>query len=461
MNTRKLIFTAIILLSCASTVTVSAQTGGRSEINFNSGWKFIAGDPENAHLNDFNDAKWRLLDLPHDWSIEGTVSQDAPAGGSGGYYPGGVGWYRKNFRINAGEMRMKHRIVFDGVYMNSDIWLNGKNVGNYPFGYNTFWYDLDPFLKEGDNVIAVRVNNSQQPNSRWYSGSGIYRNVWLIRTNLLHIPQWGVYVTTPEITEEKAVAAVSVKIINNSRSAEKAVLESFVTNDEGINAGQTQSSLLTDAGMEQTINQVITVEKPDLWSVETPAMYTLVTRILVKGKVIDEVKTPFGIRSIEYDVDKGFLLNGKSVKMNGVCLHHDAGCLGAAVPVKVWERRLLVLKEMGCNAIRTAHNPVAPEFLDLCDRMGFLVMNEIFDEWTVGKVKYGYNIYFNEWAEKDVISFIHRDRNHPSVVMWSAGNEVREQPREGGHLILKKLQVLFLQYKPVRGWKQALFQCLP
>ncbi|MBW6501509.1 MAG: DUF4982 domain-containing protein [Bacteroidales bacterium] len=450
MNTRKLLFTGIILLFLACAVTVSAQTRGRSEINFNSGWKFITGDQENAQLTSFNDRSWRQLDLPHDWSIEGTVSQDAPAGGSGGYYPGGVGWYRKHFRISAGEMRMKHRIVFDGIYMNSDVWLNGKHLGKYPFGYNSFWYELDPYLKEGDNLIAVRVDNSQQPNSRWYSGSGIYRNVWLIRTNLLHIPQWGVYVTTPDITEEKAAVAVSVKIRNNSRTGEKASLASFITDENGANAGQTESVFRTEPGTEQLVSQVISVANPSLWSVETPAMYTLVTRILVKGKVVDEVKTPFGIRSIEYDVDRGFLLNGESVKMNGVCLHHDAGCLGAAVPVKVWERRLQVLREMGCNAIRTAHNPAAPEFLDLCDRMGFLVMNEIFDEWTVGKVKYGYNIYFEEWAEKDVISFIHRDRNHPSVVMWSAGNEVREQPREGGHLILKKLQDIFHTEDPTR-----------
>lgn len=408
------------------------------------------GDPGQAEKSGFDDRSWRLLDMPHDWSIEGLIDQKAPAGGPGGYLPTGVGWYRKHFTVRRSDLKMNHRILFDGVYMNSDVWLNGQHLGNYPFGYNSFYYDIDPYLKEGENIVAVRVDNSKQPNSRWYSGSGIYRHVWLIRTNKLHFAQWGIYVTTPEMTDKNSVVAVNMRIENDLKTTERAVILSYVLDDKNENAGQAETPVDVFPGRELSVDQKIEIDTVKLWSLEDPVIYTLVTKILVKGKPVDEIKTPFGIRTIAYDVNKGFFLNGVNIKMNGVCLHHEAGCVGAAVPVKVWERRLKVLKEMGCNAIRTSHNPVAPEFLDLCDKMGFLVMDEIFDEWKRGKVKFGYNNYFDEWAEKDVISFIHRDRNHPSVVLWSAGNEIREQPVEGGHLVLKKLLDLFHAEDPTR-----------
>jgi beta-galactosidase len=391
-----------------------------------------------------------LLDLPHDWSIEGTISQDAPAGGSGGYFPTGTGWYRKHFTIKKEDLKMNHQILFDGVYMNSDVWINGKLIGNYPFGYNSFWYNLDHYLKEGKNVIAVKVDNSKQPASRWYSGSGIYRHVWLIKTNKVHIPQWGIYITTPQVTEKNASVSAEFRVENSSSSLQKVTVISYVTDNKGFISAELQSVFQIQPGQEGKAKNIINVPSPELWSVDKPSMYSLVIKVLVDGKPVDEVNTPFGIRSILYDVDKGFFLNGKNLKMNGVCLHHDAGCLGAAVPIKVWERRLKILKEMGCNAIRTSHNPVAPEFLDLCDRMGFLVMDEIFDEWKIGKVKYGYNIYFDKWAEKDIVSFIHRDRNHPSVVMWSSGNEIREQPVEGGEKVLQNLLNLFHAEDPTR-----------
>ena len=317
--------------------------------------------------------------------LKRTVAENEPAGGSGGYFPTGLGWYRRHFSVKRNDLKMNNYIVLDGVYMNSDVWLNGKHLGNYPFGYNSFYYDLDPYLKEGDNVIAVRVDNSKQPNSRWYSGSGIYRHVWLVRTAPLHIEQWGVYVTTPAITKSQATVSVSTRFENIFPAAGKAMLTTLVTDKNGSVVGQLDTPFQVDAGRNTVLAQQIIVPSPDLWSVDSPSMYSLVSKIFVNGKMTDEVITPFGIRSILYDTDKGFILNGESIKMNGVCLHHDAGCLGAAVPIKVWERRLQILKEMGCNAIRGSHNPVAPEFLDLCDRMGFLVMDEVFDEWKIPK----------------------------------------------------------------------------
>jgi len=450
MSLRNIISVIFLIIILVNAPVIYGQTAGRSEINFDTDWRFILGDNERAAEPGFDDRSWRLLDLPHDWSIEGSVDQNAPTGGSGGYLPSGIGWYRKHFTVRRSDMKMNHQILFDGVYQNSDVWLNGKHLGSYPFGYNSFCYDLDPYLKEGENIIAVRVDNSKQPNSRWYSGSGIYRHVWLTRTKPLHIARWGIYVCTSGVTEKSADVEVNVRLVNNSKSKEKALIISLVTDDRNMEIAQAESLFELGSGSEDTISQQLKVLSPDLWSPDDPVMYTLLTRIMVNGKLVDEVKTPFGIRTIHYDADKGFFLNGRNIKMNGVCLHHDAGCVGAAVPVKVWERRLKILKEMGCNAIRTAHNPVAPEFLDLCDKLGFLVMDEIFDEWKRGKVKFGYNTYFDDWAEKDVISFIRRDRNHPSVVMWSAGNEIREQPVEGGHLVLEKMLNLFHFEDPTR-----------
>jgi beta-galactosidase len=252
------------------------------------------------------------------------------------------------------------------------------------------------------------------------------------------------------VTEKNALVSFDVRVTNSSASLQEVMVISYITNNKEFISTESQSLFQIQSGQEGKARSIISVPSPELWSVEKPSMYSLVTKMLINGKVVDEVTTPFGIRSIRYDVDKGFFLNGKSLKMNGVCLHHDGGCVGAAVPIKVWERRLQVLKEMGCNAIRTSHNPVAPEFLDLCDRMGFLVMDEIFDEWKIGKVRFGYNIYFDQWAEKDIVSFIQRDRNHPSVVMWSAGNEIREQPAEGGDKVLQRLLDLFHAEDPTR-----------
>ena len=308
----RLLFLTLALVT--GNTGAKGQSAERIEASFDWGWRFFQGDPEKAGEPDFDDRSWRLLDLPHDWSIEGAFDQNAPAGGSGGYLPAGVGWYRKHFTVKKNDLNMDHRIVFDGVYMNSDVWLNGKHLGNYPFGYNSFYYDLEPFLKEGENILAVRVDNSKQPNSRWYSGSGIYRHVWMVRTNQLHISQWGIYVTTPEITERDAAVEVQIRFENGLKKTEEAVIISYVLDDKGTNTGQTESTVKALPGKENLISQKIKVTSPRLWSIEDPVMYNLVTKIIVSDKLVDEVITPFGIRTIYYDVDKGFFLNGKKYK---------------------------------------------------------------------------------------------------------------------------------------------------
>ena len=439
----------VIILMQSSAVFSAAPTPPRQRLLMDFGWKFSLTDTVGADKAAFNDSKWRTLNLPHDWSIENEFIANAPTGGGGGYLPTGVGWYRKHFVVSKPTGK-NISIIFDGVYQNSDVWLNGHLLGHYPNGYMSFYYDLTPFIKKGENIVTVRVNNSLQPNSRWYSGSGIYRHVWLSITEPLHIKQWGTYITTPKADSVSALIFVKTQIENTNKVSKNVVLRSVVVDSKGVEVGKTESSLTIEPDNYTESAQTITLPLPQLWSLETPNMYTLHSVIVENGKISDEINTPFGIRDIKYDVNKGFLLNGKHVKMNGVCLHHDAGSVGAAVPEAMWVRRLQTLKAMGCNAIRTSHNPVAPEFLDLCDRMGFLVQNEFLDEWKSGKVNFGYHLYFDKWSQSDLVGFIHRDRNHPSVVMWSAGNEIGEQKQENGHEILRPLIETFHREDPTR-----------
>lgn len=396
--------------------------------SFNSSWQFYLGDIPEASNRVFDDHLWRTLDLPHDWAIEGDFSEEHPSGSGGGALPGGIGWYRKSFKLDKSDEGKKIFIDFDGVYMNSDVWVNGIHLGHRPYGYISFRYDLTPHLQsDTENVIAVRVDNSEQPNSRWYSGCGIYRNVWLTRVDPVYVDLWGVYVTTPEVTEESAL--VNVKTTVKNETSEKVNLRTETT---VVDASGKQIALATvDGSMEarssNEFEQELTVAEPQLWSPDSPTLYKLVTRILVDNRLTDEYETPLGIRTFTFDVDKGFSLNGVPTKIKGVCMHHDLGCLGAAVNTRAIERQLEILREMGVNGIRTAHNPPAPELLQLCDRMGFIVMNETFDMWRKRKTTYDYSRYFNEWHERDLTDHILRDRNHPSVFMWSIGNEVLEQ----------------------------------
>jgi beta-galactosidase len=440
----------ICLLLTGLLISGSLNGQNRQRLLMDHNWKFQLGDSKDAENISFDDIHWRLLNLPHDWSIEGEYNKDAATGGSGGYLPTGIGWYRRHFNVTKDDLNKNIRIEFDGVYMNSDVWINGQHLGNYPYGYSSFYYELTPYLVEGENIISVRVDNSLQPNTRWYSGSGIYRHVWLVITDPLHISHWGVSATTPEVSEESAVVSAVTGIENNSNNLKNGILHSVIVNASGNKVSDTETSFSLKPHDRIEINQKLKVTSPALWSIEKPELYTLHSKIVEGEKQVDEVITNIGIRKIEYNVDKGFFLNGKHVKMNGVCLHHDGGCVGSAVPEIVWERRLRILKEMGCNAIRTSHNPPAPEFLDLCDKMGFLVMDEPFDEWKIGKRKYGYHDYFDKWWKNDLVSMIHRDRNHPSIVLWSAGNEIPEQKTEDGAKILSSLVETYHNEDPTR-----------
>jgi beta-galactosidase len=405
------------------------SSGPRTTENFGKGWKFKLGEVNNAQDPHLYDSPWRTLDLPHDWSIEGKFSKDNPASPGGGALPGGIGWYRKTFSLPASAKDKFVFIDFDGVYRNCEVWINGQYLGIRPYGYSSFRYELTPFLKHGKekNVLAVKVDNSQQPNSRWYSGSGIYRNVWLVTTDKIHVTHWGTYVTTPEVTEQSAKVTVVTKLRNTTSENQPVTLKTALMDNKGKNVTLVQTKNVASKNAFYEISQNLVVVKPKLWSIETPHLYKIVTSIESNGKELDRYETPFGIRSFAFDAAKGFLLNGKRVKINGVCNHHDLGCLGAAINRRALERQLEILKGMGVNGIRTSHNPPAPELLDLCDQMGFIVMDEAFDMWKKGKTQFDYSLNWDDWHQRDIQDMVLRDRNHPSVFIWSIGNEVTEQ----------------------------------
>jgi len=442
--------TAVCVIGMAAlTVSASPAAAQRQRLSMDPGWRFTLSDPAGAQQPAFDDHAWRRLDLPHDWSIEGTPDEHAPSGGRGGYFPTGIGWYRRAFRMAAGARGRAASLEFDGVYMNSDVWINGFHLGKRPYGYSSFAYDITAHLVPGVNVVAVRVDNSLQPNSRWYTGSGIYRHVWLTLTAPLHVAHWGVYVTTPRVDSTRAEVVVQTRVANDRAPSGRTLLRSTVLDASGREVAHVDTAISLGGGESTFVEQHIVVPSPQLWSVERPTMYSLRTELLT-ARPSDRLVSPFGIRTIAYDTDRGFLLNGRQVKMRGVNLHHDGGAVGAAVPERIWQHRLELLKAMGVNAIRTSHNPPAPEFLDLCDRLGFLVMAEAFDEWTFGKVPEGYHKYFGEWSERDVTDFVHRDRNHPSIVLWSAGNEIGEQSSPDGAQVLRRLVDIFHHEDPTR-----------
>ena len=405
------------------------QAQPRSVINFNKNWKFLSGDDSAAKQSVYNDSKWRKLSLPHDWSIEGDFAKEHPTTPQGGALPTGIGWYRKTFVLPASVRNKNIRIEFDGAYRNSEVWINGNYLGKRPYGYSSFSYDLSKYIKPSPakNVIAVKVDNSQQPNSRWYSGSGIYRNVRLVATGKISIDKWGTFITVPEISKASAVIEISTSMSSGLPDRNRISIVNIVYNNRGTEVTRQKPSYFELYGEGTTLVQKMKITKPVLWSVDKPSLYKLKTQLFRDGKMIDETINSFGIRSFYFDKDKGFFLNNESLKIKGVCLHHDLGALGAAINTRAIERQLEILKAMGCNAIRTAHNPPAPELLDLCDRMGFLVMVEAFDMWKKKKNKFDYHSDFEEWHKRDLLDMVLRDRNHPSVFMWSIGNEIREQ----------------------------------
>ena len=440
----------VLLLLALGAGAEDSPASPRQRLSMDPGWHFTLGDPARAELPAFDDQAWRRVDLPHDWSIEGTMRQDAAGGGQFAFLPGGIGWYRKAFRMPQNARGLEASLEFDGVYMNSDVWINGVHLGRRPYGYISFAYDITRHLVPGVNVIAVRVDNSRQPNSRWYSGSGIDRHVWLTLADSMHVGHWGTYVTTPRADSTNADVSVRTHVENDHATVRRATLRAILLDSTDHEVARADTTFALAAGQQVDVEQRAHVNGPHRWSVSSPYRYVLRTELLDGDRLADVVTTPFGIRSAVFDKDRGFLLNGRQVKLNGVNLHNDAGGLGAAVPERVWERRLALLHAMGVNAIRTSHNPPAPEFLDLCDRMGFLVMAEAFDEWTMGKVPEGYHQYFADWSERDVTDFVHRDRNHPSIVLWSAGNEIGEQSAPEGASVLRRLVGFFHREDPTR-----------
>jgi beta-galactosidase len=501
-----------LLLFQAGIAAHAASAELKRENNFDRDWRFLRADAPGAENANFNDSSWRTLDLPHDWSIEdlppsetngpsaapsatpeptnapapsgrggrgrvnfaviGPFSPESPGGKDTGFVLGGTGWYRKHFVLDEQTRGKRVSIEFDGVYMNSDVWLNGHALGNHPYGYTAFAYDLTEYLNPPgkENVIAVRVRNSGR-NSRWYTGSGIYRHVRLTVTQPIHVTRWGTYVTTPEVSEGKAVVAVETTLRNDSDTDQMVQLTTQIVDSQGKRpirpspdsilgtlAGESTNVKLPARG-ETVVKRSISVARPDLWTPETPVLYKAVSRIAIGTAVTDEYQTPFGIRTLKYSVENGFQLNGKSVKLCGGCLHHDNGPLGSAAIDRAEERRVELMKANGYNAIRTSHNPPSSVFLDTCDRLGILVLDEAFDCWEEGKNPDDYGKYFKEWWQRDLDSMILRDRNHPCVILWSIGNEVPQRVKESGYVIAKQLCDEVHRLDPTRPVTEAI--CSP
>jgi beta-galactosidase len=493
-----------LLFALLSNNSPAADSSSQSQVaadarvteNFDANWLFLKGDAPGAEQNQFDDSAWRKLDVPHDWSIEGPFAETNKAGGAGAFLPSGVGWYRKHFKLPPDDSGKCVIVEFDGVMANSDVWINGFHLGHRPYGYVSFSYEMTGHWNfGGDTVLAVRTDTSEQPASRWYAGAGIYRHVRLVVTDPVHLAENSVFVSTPEITSNQATVHVEMKVVNQSDARQDVyVLSAFHGPGEklsDIDAVKTTGWFFKDVearsttkvrklghnpapyasvapSASATLSDDFVVEEPKLWNLDSPNLYQLVTRVYVatdftngfrRAKLVDEIITPFGIRDAHFEADTGFWLNRKNFKIKGACLHADGGAFGAAVPLAIWEERLKTLKSLGVNAIRTAHNPPAPEFLDLCDRMGLLVMDEMFDCWTVGKNSFDYHLYFDEWSKIDEHDAIVRDRNHPSVILYSVGNEIHDTPQaEKAKRILQGLVEVAHEADPTRPVTQALFR---
>lgn len=455
----KLTYTLLCLLVCLICIPAKAQVSFGKAGKFNEGWLFNLKDDSLSLQTNYDDSKWRKLDLPHDWSIEGQASPTLAS--CTGYLPGGIGWYRKHFQITDDAPR--HYIYFEGAYNRSEVYLNGHLLGKRPNGYISFMYDMTPYLKEGDNVLAVRIDHSRYADSRWYTGSGIYRDVWMIAAPETHFAQWGVGWQATSLTDKRAVIAVNMEVEKHSDVSGKLEVKAMLYDAEGKLVAQQQEKIKDGKKGISIQNVNLKLSKPHRWNLDAPYLYTLKTGLYQNGTKIDESETRVGLRTLQFDPNKGFALNGEWMKVKGVCLHHDAGVLGAVVPEEVWRRRLQNLKGIGVNAIRMSHNPQAPVLYDLCDEMGFLVMDEASDEWEFPKRKWvqGWNVgepsfdgsfdFFEEWIERDVTDMVRRDRNHPCIFLWSIGNEVDYPNDPYSHPILDGTtinQPMFGGYKP-------------
>jgi beta-galactosidase len=488
----------ITLITFVGLLGFTVATFARERVSFNDGWLFQKDDPAGigdklayANIKDwvtatggeftkdetlaakrrppgnlgedvpyvqpgFDDNIWRRLNLPHDWGIEGPFKQEYP--GETGKLPWwGVAWYRKHFSLPATDAGQRFILELDGAMSYAMVWLNGQFVGGWPYGYASWQLDLTPYVKiGGENVLAIRLDNPKD-SSRWYPGGGIYRNVWLTKTGPIHVGQWGVFISTPQVNKATTSIQVEANVDNNSTAAAhvNATTALFALKPDGTRFGEavavlSASGIEIASGKSVVSTATFTIGKPKLWSIEHPNRYVAVTRLEVEGKTVDQVETPFGIRSIEFNADRGFLLNGERLRIQGVCDHHDLGALGSALNTRALERQLEILKDMGCNAIRTSHNPPAPELLDLCDRLGLVVMDEAFDCWKRGKKKNDYHLLFADWHEKDWRAQIRRDRNHPCVILWSTGNEIPEQGSPAGHQISAELTRIAHEEDPTR-----------
>jgi len=443
-----ILLVVIVMVSCSqdkrSDMEVLKLTDApRTTLLFNFDWQFYRGDLEGAEDLLFDDTNWRPLDLPHDWSIEDIPGTESPldstaiGGIDAGYFVGGTGWYRKTFMVPSKLQGKCFRIQFDGAYMNADVWLNGRHLGNHPYGYTSFWYDITEGLKYGEeNILAVEVKNEGR-NSRWYSGSGIYRHVWVTILNPVHIAQWGTCITIPEVSEQAATVRVKTNIANMSDEPQEVTLVTTLLSPDGEEVAKNSITQSVEANKSMEFKDDFEMESPELWSVETPVLYTALSEIYLdesgdQSLPSDQVETNFGVRTISFDIEQGFLLNGKQVLLKGGCMHHDNGPLGAAAYDRAEERRVELMKASGFNAIRCAHNPPSPGFLDACDRLGVLVIDEAFDMWKNQKNPQDYHLYFDDWWQKDIESMVLRDRNHPSIIMWSIGNEIPERGKPEG-----------------------------
>ncbi len=440
-------------------MSANAQVSFGKAFQFNDGWLFSKGDEPQRVEEKFDDSKWRRLTLPHDWSIEGLMSPSLAS--CTGYLPAGVAWYRKHFDVD--DISKRRYIYFEGAYNRSEVYLNGHLLGKRPNGYISFMYDMTPYLKQKDNVLAVRIDHSRHADSRWYTGSGIYRDVWMIEAGDVHFDLWGVGWSTPEVSDKKALLSVDAKIVNHASSNDQYILSATLYDNDGTKVANAVKDVSKDVAGASVSKLLMKVSKPKLWHLDSPYLYTLECELLTNGKTIDKTKTRVGFRWFDFDSNKGLKMNGNNLKIKGVCLHHDAGVLGAVVPEDVWRRRLINLKEMGANAIRMSHNPQAPVVYDLCDELGLLVMDEASDEWEFSKRKWveGWNVgkpsydgtfdFFEEWIERDVTDMVRRDRNHPSVFLWSIGNEVDYPNDPYSHPVLDGTtinQPMFGGYKP-------------
>ncbi|WP_426104540.1 glycoside hydrolase family 2 TIM barrel-domain containing protein [Massilia sp. TSP1-1-2] len=456
----RLTATIVLLLGAFPALAQS----GRVTTSFDPGWRFLKGDAAGAEAPAFPDSAWKSVAVPHDWSIEGPYDKANPSGRGGGYLPSGVSWYRKQFTLPAGEAGRRVRIEFDGVMANSDVWINGVHLGKRPYGYVNFSLDLSAHLKFGKgqaNVIAVRTDTTVQPASRYYTGAGIFRHVKLVSTAPVHFGAGGVFVSTPNAGADNASLRLQADVVNESASGARYTLRTTIVDPDGKTLQTIETAQTVAPGQSATLEQAGAVKAPQRWSPSQPALYRAVSVLLNGNAVLDEQSTTFGIRDAKFEAVTGFWLNGVNLKIKGVCLHHDAGALGAAVPLDAWRRRFTLLRQAGVNAIRTSHNQVAAEFLDLADSMGFMVMDETFDTWTAAKHngEKGYNLNFKTWWEADTRAMILRDRNHPSIILYSVGNEIHDNlDNPEGFQKYKMQQDLVHQLDPTRPVTMALFR---